>query len=68
MDELQRSRGALHRVGKAADMKDEQDESARAAGPALPPTASALTSSALTMARRRLLLDGDQPSTSPTDA
>ena len=49
-------------------MKDEQDESAPAAGPTLDPTSSATTSSALTMARRRLILDEDQASTSPTDA
>ena len=41
LDALQRSRGALQRVGKAADTKDEQDESAPAAGPAFTPTSSA---------------------------
>ena len=48
-------------------MKDEQDESAPAAGPTLDPTSSATTSSALTMARRRLILDEDQARPSETD-
>ena len=65
---LQRSRGDPQGVGKAADTKDKGDESALAAGPAFTPQSSDPTPAALTTASRRLLLDGDQASTPPTDA
>lgn len=68
LDALQKSRGGLQGVGKAADTKDKGDESAPAAGPAFTPQSSASTLAALTTASRRLLLDGDQASTSQTDA
>ena len=68
LDALQRSRKDPHGVGKAADTKAKGDESALAAGPAFTPQSSDPTPAALTTASRRLLLDGDQASTPPTDA
>ena len=61
VDLLQRSRGALQGVGKAADTKEEHDESAPAAVSAFTPTSSASTSAALTTVSCRLFLDWSNP-------